>query len=58
MQSWRFMQDKEKYTIPTIIISSFSVKDVIFASGPVPCPGADEPCDEDFETNVTCSVVS
>lgn len=53
----KYMDDKKEYIKPTLIISEFSVQDIIRASTPVPCPGADEPCDADF-TNLDDKILN
>lgn len=35
------MENKKKYIKPSFSVKRFSVKDVIHASGPVPCPAGD-----------------
>lgn len=44
------MENKKRYYKPILTISEFSVRDIIRASIPVPCPDQDDPCDEDFKS--------
>ena len=58
------MKNKEEYTKPIFLISTFSKEDVIKVSGPTPCPSAhtctewDDSMSQDTDPYADCEMVT